>query len=378
MSAYFDWAATTRPNPEILELANKIAVSVYANPSSVHSDGKKAAQTLEQARTDCARILGTSPSTLYFTSGGTESDYVPLLALLQRPVRGSVAISAIEHPAIAEQAKMLSHTGWETLVIPADRDGFVSPEAVLSTIREDTAYVAVMAVNNETGAIQPVEQIAEALVQSCKGRKKPHFHVDAVQAIGKIPVSFTSTGIDSGAISGHKIGGPRGIGLLYLARRIEPFIRGGGQESGIRPGTENVPGAVALAAALDAAIYGLDIDHGMKMMDMIIERLGSLGGFTTIPESRTLSDSRFSPWIIQLSNSSIPGEVLVRSLSAYDISISTGSACSSRKKSRPVLDAMRVPKNIQQNAFRLSIGPTTDESDIEQLYHALKEICRRL
>jgi cysteine desulfurase len=113
-------------------------------------------------------------------------------------------------------------------------------------------------------------------------------------------------------------------------------------------------------------------------MDMIIERLGSLGGFTTIPESRTLSDSRFSPWIIQISNSSIPGEVLVRSLSAYDISISTGSACSSRKTSRPVLDAMRVPKNIQQNAFRLSIGPTTDESDIEQLYHALKEICRRL
>lgn len=374
MSAYFDWAATACPDSAILELANKTALETFGNPSSVHNDGKKASKTLLDARMRCAACLKVPPETIHFTSGGTESDYLPLLALLQRPVRGTVAISSIEHPAVAEMANMLSQTGWKSLIIPADREGFVTPEAVLDTIKDDTAYVAVMAVNNETGAIQPVEQIADALTKFCKGRKKPHFHVDAVQAIGKVPFSPGYPGIDSAAASAHKISGPRGIGLLYLARRIEPFIRGGGQENGIRPGTENVPGAIAFAAALEAAANRMNANNGMRIMDMLIEKLACFNKFSIIPATRTQSDPRFSPWIIQLSNNFMPGEVLVRALAEFGISISTGSACSSKKKNRPVLDAMRIPKDLQQNAFRLSIGPSTTEADVDALCDALKSI----
>ena len=237
MSVYLDWAATTPPDREILAEAMAVSLERYGNPSSVHEPGKNARATLEDARTKAAAALGVKPETIFFTSGGTESNHLPMLSLLQRPVRGTIAISAIEHPSIVEQARMLELTGWKTLVIPVTPDGFVTPDAVLSTIRDDTSFVAVMAVNNETGAIQPVREIASALMSRPSGKKKPHFHVDAVQAAGKIPLDLSAQGIDSASVSAHKLQGPRGIGLLYMARKLEPFIRGGGQEAGIRPGT---------------------------------------------------------------------------------------------------------------------------------------------
>jgi cysteine desulfurase len=388
MPVYLDWAATTPPDADILAEAALVAAAAYANPSSVHAAGKEAAARLAEARSRCAAALGVKAETLVFTSGGTESDHLPLLALLQRPVRGSVAVSAVEHPAILEQAKSLEQTGWKTRIIPVTREGFVTPEAVLRTIAEDTAYVAVMAVNNETGAIQPVAEIADALARACVGRKKPHFHVDAVQAVGKIPLDLSAPGIDSAAMSAHKIRGPRGIGLLYLARRIEPFIRGGGQESGMRPGTENLAGAWALSRALEKCCAGgipreisaTEIDaQGLSardssirdMSDRLIDALSRIQGVSILPETRAAGDPRFSPYVMQFTNTVLPGEVLVRALSDRGVYISTGSACSSRKKSRPVLDAMRVSPDRQQNAFRISIGPSTVPDDIDALGAAL-------
>lgn len=379
MSAYLDWAATALPDPAIFTEATEIALAAFGNPSSVHSDGKKAALLLDEARKRCARVLGIKPETVFFTSGGTESDYLPMLALIQRPVRGTIAISAIEHPAIIEQARMMEHTGWKTLIIPVNSEGVVTVEAVLSTIKDDTAYVAVMAVNNETGAIQPIAEIGAALILRCAGKKKPHFHVDAVQAAGKIPLDLSQPGIDSAAISAHKLQGPRGIGLLYLARRIEPFIRGGGQESGLRPGTENLAGIWALSRALEKSIAGIKpensrSDCGAALTGPMISALTAIKGVTLIPENRTPDDERFSPWIVQCTNTIIPGEVLVRALSDRDISISTGSACSSRKKNRPVLQAMQVTADKQQNAFRISIGPSTTKQEIDLLIRALTAI----
>ena len=379
MSVYLDWAATAVPDPAILTEATDVALAAFGNPSSVHSDGKKAALLLDEARKRCARVLGVKPETVFFTSGGTESDYLPMLALIQRPVRGTIAISAIEHPAIIEQARMMEHTGWKTLIIPVNRDGFVTVEAVLSTIKDDTAYVAVMAVNNETGAIQPIADIGAALILRCAGKKKPHFHVDAVQAAGKIPLDLSHPGIDSAAISAHKLQGPRGIGLLYLARRIEPFIRGGGQESGLRPGTENLAGIWALSRALEKSIAGIKpensrSDRGAALNGSMISALTAIKGVTLIPDNRTSDDERFSPWIVQFTNTVIPGEALVRALSDRDISISTGSACSSRKKNRPVLQAMHVTADRQQNAFRVSIGPSTTKQEIDLLICALTAI----
>ena len=389
MSVYLDWAATTPPDPEIIAEASQIAVSAYGNPSSVHTAGKTAASLLAEARERCAKTLGVKSDTIIFTSGGTESDHLPMLSLLQRPVRGSIAISAIEHPAIIEQARMLELLGWKTLVIPVTREGFVTPEAVLATIREDTAYVAVMAVNNETGAIQPVREIAQALLDRCAGKKKPHFHVDAVQAAGKMPLQLSAPGIDSAAISAHKLQGPRGIGLLYVAHRIEPFIRGGGQEGGIRPGTENLAGAVALSRCLEkcghkknsctaeSPVSGTppELASGAEsVMAHLVSSLTAIGGVSIIPGTRTPADARFSPYVVQFTNAKLPGEVLVRALSDKGIFISTGSACSSKKKNRPVLQAMHVSPDMQQNAFRISIGNATTTADIDALTQALKSV----
>jgi len=374
VSVYLDWAATSPADRTILQEALDLACDAYGNPSSVHREGKKASALLGEARDRCARALGVKSETVFFTSGGTEGDHLPLLALLQRPVRGTVAVSAIEHPAILEQARLLENTGWKTLVIPADREGFITVEAVLSTIRDDTAFVAVMAVNNETGAVQPVAEIAAELVSHCKGRRKPHFHVDAVQAAGKIPFNIAAPGIDSASVSAHKIQGPRGAGLLDLARRVEPFIRGGGQEGGLRPGTENLAGVWALSGCLEKSIRSLPASPAADNCAYLIEKLVAIKGITTIPESRTPTDSRFSPWIVQLTNRHLPGEVLVRALSDRDICISTGSACSSRKKTRPVLQAMHVAADAQQNAFRISTGNTTTRKDIDTLANALGEL----
>jgi cysteine desulfurase len=297
-----------------------------------------------------------------------------MLALLQRPVRGTIAVSAIEHPAIKEQARMLECLGWKTLSIPANKEGIITAEAVLRTIHDDTAFVAVMAVNNETGAIQPVEEIATALRTKCAGKKKPHFHVDAVQAAGKIPLNLSFPGIDSGAVSAHKLRGPRGIGLLYLAHRIEPFIRGGGQESGFRPGTENVAGAVALSLCLEKAIASLGSPEAEDRMEYLMSSLTANKAITPIPESRAARDERFSPYVAQFTNAKIPGEVLVRALSDKGVYISTGSACSSKKRSRPVLEAMHVSADKQQNAFRISLGPLTTNADIDALAKALEEV----
>ncbi len=371
MSVYLDWAATAPPDPEILEGALRVALEAYGNPSSVHESGKRAARMLAEARERSAKALGVRPDTLFFTSGGTEADHIPLISLLQRPNRGTIAISDIEHPAIIEQARTLECAGWKTVRIPVNREGFVTPDAVASSLRDDTALVSVMAVNNETGAIQPVKDIARRVMEVSSGRKKPHFHVDAVQAAGKIALDLGAEGIDSAAISGHKIGAPRGIGLLYLAHRVEPFVRGGGQEGGIRPGTENLAGAWALSMCLEKCAITLGSSSVSGVMAHCVQSLRSIPGVTVIPQSRNPDDTRFSPYVAQFTNARLPGEVLVRALSDRGIYISTGSACSSKKKTRYVLEAMKVRPEEQKNAFRISIGNATTVADIDALAEAL-------
>ncbi len=375
MSVYLDWAATTPPDPAVIAEYSRIAQTDWYNPSSAHEGGRRVRSVLEDSRRRAADALSSDPESIVFTSGGTESDHIPLLALLQRSSRGSIAISAIEHAAVSEQAKAMEQAGWKTLIIPSNRDGIITPEAVLSTIREDTALVAVMGVNNETGAIQPIREIADALEAGRPAKRMPHFHVDAVQAVGKIPFDFNVPGVHSYALSAHKIGGPRGIGLLKLSKQIEPFVRGGGQEGGLRPGTENVAGAAALAMALEGATRRIaEGTAGEEIANRLFAGIANIPGIRPIPDGRAEADPRFSPFIAQFTNRRFPGEVLVRALSDRNIYISTGSACSSKKKKRPVLEAMRVDPDSQQNAFRISSGPGTTESDIDAVLAALSEL----
>ncbi|MBO4759411.1 MAG: cysteine desulfurase [Spirochaetaceae bacterium] len=397
---YFDWAATTPPDTAILQDSLLRTAECFANPSSVHKEGLKAKELLSEARTRCAKALGVAADTLIFTSGGTESDHWPVLSLLQRPrskaqeTQGNIIISAIEHPAIRGMCESMKNLGYDVISVKPEKNGIVDAEKLLEKVNEDTLLVCLMAVNNETGAIQPVYQVADGLIKLCAGKRKPKFHVDAVQAAGKIPLSLAHPGIDSAAISAHKLRGPRGIGLLYLAKRQETFLRGGEQENGLRAGTENVAGALSLAACLEKyaltpeklAAKGIVNQTAYKRYTeqlettaQFVKEISGLKGCRIIPEVRTgitIEDSAdlFSPWIVQASFDGIPGEVMVRALSEKGFSISTGSACSAKKLSRPILEAMGIKKDQASTAVSFSFGAETTKEDTNALIQALTEI----
>lgn len=381
---YFDWAATSPSDKEILTSSLSETLEKWGNPSSIHSAGKEARELLENARKTCANALGVPAETLYFTSGGTESDHIALLSVLNRQNKGHVLFSSIEHPAIREMANEMKKCGVEAEEIPSGADGIIQPETVVSMLKPDTVLVCIMAVNNETGAIQPVYEIADAIAKATEGKRKPKLHVDCVQAAGKIPFNLNYKGIDSAAFSAHKICGPRGIGLLYLKNAVEPFLRGGGQEKGIRSGTENVYGALAFSKCLEKYFIS---EKNKKMEERFsaqqkycadfINGLTRLGCCTIIPEARTEKPELYSPWIVQAAFKNIPGQVMLRALDAEGFYISTGSACSSRKNNRPVLEAMHITRDESETAVRFSFGSETTEKAMKELLEKVSEIARK-
>jgi len=376
---YFDWAATSPTDETILKEAVELTLSNWGNPSSVHKVGKKARTVFEEARNSCAKSLGVKADQIYFTSGGTESDQIALLSVLNKPAKGNVLISSIEHPAIREQAAALKKCGWEVKSLPADKLGIITPEAVLENLTNETYMVCVMAVNNETGIIQPIYEIADAIKEWSKGKRRPKFHVDCVQAAGKVPLNIAYDGIDSAAFSAHKICGPRGIGILYSKDPIEGFLRGGGQEKNVRSGTENVLGAVAFSKCLEK--YYLKQNEDKKISKItaedtisFVKKLSELGGCTIVPEGRLQNESLFSPFVVQAAFKNIPGNVMLRALDEKGFYISTGSACSTKKANRPVLEAMHVNADLRETAVRFSFGPETTPKAMEDLFAAVKEI----
>ena len=370
---YFDWAATSPSDADILEEALALSLESWGNPSSAHSIGKKARTLLEDARERAAKVMGVKAQCLYFTSGGTESDQIPLLSVMTKPSVGTVLVSSIEHPAIREQAMAMKHCGWKILQIPSDKNGIIKPEAVTSMLTNDTMLVCVMAVNNETGAIQPIYEIADALTNECKGKRRPKFHVDCVQAAGKINLNLSHPGIDSAAFSAHKICGPRGIGLLYSKDPLEAFLRGGGQEKGIRSGTENLFGALAFSKCLER-YYNKDKTADWKRTKSFVEEIAALKGCTIVPEGRLERPDLYSPYVVQAAFAHIPGNVMLRALDAKGICISTGSACSTKKNSRPILEAMNVSSDVRETSVRFSFGPHTSDKAVNTLIEAVKEI----
>ena len=380
---YFDWAATSPADEDILQESLAISIKSWGNPSSVHQIGKNAALVLQEARSTAAKAIGVKAENIYFTSGGTESDQIALLSILNKPQKGTVLISSIEHPAIREQALALKKCGCNVVQIPCDSKGIICVEALENLLTNDTMLVCVMAVNNETGAIQPIYQIADLLKKVSQGKRKPKFHVDCVQAAGKIPLDLNYDGIDSAALSAHKICGPRGIGIFYSKNPIEPFLCGGGQEKGIRSGTENLFGAVAFSKCLERYFIknndNLAIqkyNEQVEITNSFIKKLSELKGCTIIPENRAnLEDSSlYSPWVIQASFKNIPGNVMLRALDSKGFFISTGSACSTKKQSRPILEAMNVNKDLRESSVRFSFGPHTTQKAIDELFDAVKEV----
>lgn len=370
---YFDWAATTPPDQDILKESLEITMKNWGNPSSVHQIGKNAKFVLEETRAKVAKTLGVKTENIYFTSGGTESDQIPLLSVMTKPLCGTVLISSIEHPAIREQAYAMKHCGWKIKELPADKYGIIQPQTVVDYLTDDTMLVCIMAVNNETGVIQPIYEIADALTQASKNKRRPKFHVDCVQAAGKIKLDLSHNGVDSAAISSHKICGPRGIGILYLKDKLEPFLKGGGQEKNIRSGTENVFGAVAISKCLER-YYNKDNSEFSKISQDFVNQLSQLKGCTIIPQSRLEKPELFSPFVVQAAFSKIPGNVMLRALDSEGFSISTGSACSSKKNNRPVLEAMHINSDLRETSVRFSFGPHTTKKAVSELLQAVSKI----
>jgi cysteine desulfurase len=376
---YFDWAASS-PYSRIENSAP------FGNPSSNHLEGRLAKQALEDARQRCAAILKVPPQTLYFTSGGTESNSIALFSNLMRIGKGRVISSPAEHSSVREGMETLEKMGKPTGSIAVDSTGRVTDEALTKTLEKygDVRFAAIMSVNNETGAITDVASLKDVIKKREKSASSApiHFHCDLVQAVGKIPVDISNWEIDSASISAHKISGPRGIGLLYLRKPFETFYTGGGQENGIRGGTENTQGAVELANCLEkyanADTVKLEHANAKARWKKLITSLTAMKRCSFIPDCRTPEDDRFSPYILQTAFKDIPGEVMARALDDLGFAVSTGSACSSSSPERPVLLAMGVEERLRIEGIRISQGHATTDEDIDLLVDAIAEVLKFL
>jgi cysteine desulfurase len=375
MLKYFDWAASSPPSPESI-------TAPFGNPSSQHSEGRAAKQALDEARAACAAVLGVPAQTLYFTSGGTESNAIAIFSCLMRKGQGAVLASDAEHSSVREAMETLDKMGKMTGAIEVDSLGRVTADTLEKALgrNSNTRFVSCMAVNNETGSITDIASLRDVLKKQMGA--PIHLHCDMVQAIGKTETDLAGMEIDSASFSAHKIGGPRGIGLLYLRRPVEVFYSGGGQESGIRGGTENTYGAMAMARCMTqyAAKEAVQRQYGSakKRWAKLIDALSKMQRAAIIPSSRAADDERFSPYILQAAFKDIPGEVMARALDDLGFAVSTGSACSSASPERPVLAAMGIDERLRIEGIRISQGYTTTEEEIDLLLEAIGEVLKFL
>ena len=370
---YFDNSATTNPYPEALETYMQVASKILGNPSSLHRLGDQATRILDASRQQIADLIGKKSDEIFFTSGGTEGDnwVIKGVAFEKAQFGKHIIVSAIEHPAVKESALWLKNQGFEVDFAPVDEKGFVDVEALGDLIRSDTILISVMAVNNEIGSIQPIEAISELLAD------KPtiSFHIDAVQALAKIPTEkYLTERVDFATFSSHKFHGVRGVGFVYIksGKKITPLLTGGGQERDYRSTTENVAGIAATAKALRLSMEKLDIfTSSTGQMKAVIRQ-----ALLDYPDIFVFSDEEdFAPHILTFGIKGVRGEVIVHAFEDYDIFISTTSACSSKAgKPAGTLIAMGVNKDKAQSAVRLSLDLENHMSQVEQFLTKLKLI----
>ena len=370
MDLYFDNAATTRLSDEALEAYIRTEKEFFGNPSSVHREGIKAKKELERIRASIASAMGIQPSSLFFTSGATDSIASVFSSLLFNEP-GRIIISSIEHEAVASWLPILKHHGWDTVQLKA-KGGTVDPDELASLLTPDTKLVAVMAVNNVTGAVEDIKALTETVREyEKKGGRRIFFFSDSVQALGKVPYDITSLGIDGASFSGHKINGPRGIGMLYLRNpsSFRPLAQAGGQERGKRGGTENLPAISAFRAALEEWMDGRMEKNAeaKRRKDMIVTALMERG-------FRILSPVNSSPYIISFA-SKLPSEVYTRILSDRGVYVSAGSACSnnSRGEGERILLGMGFSPDAARNAVRISMSNSTTDEECMELIRIIGE-----
>ncbi|HFI0142208.1 TPA: cysteine desulfurase family protein [Streptococcus suis] len=370
---YFDNAATTQTQPEVIKTYTEVATKIWGNPSSLHNLGTQATRILEASRRQIAELLGKESKEIFFTSGGTEGDnwVIKGVAFEKAHLGKHIIVSAIEHPAVKESALWLKTQGFEVDLAPVNTQGFVDVSALETLIRPDTTLVSVMAVNNEIGAIQPIQEISQLLAD------KPtiSFHVDAVQAIGKVPTKqYLTDRVDFASFSGHKFHSVRGVGFVYIkaGKKIAPLLTGGGQESDKRSTTENVAGIAATAKALRLTLdKAADRQKQLAAMKQIL--VDELSKYQDVTIFSGMEN--FVPSILTFGIKNIRGEVIVHAFEDHQIYISTTSACSSKAgKPAGTLIAMGVPQKLAQTAVRVSLDGDNDMGQIEQFLTIFKQI----
>lgn len=376
-TVYLDYNATTPIRPEVKELMVK-ALDVYANASSMHEAGRQAKAEVEKARASVAALIGTDdPSSVYFTSGGSESNntvFMTMLALARKSPRRKIITTAIEHPCVLNSASHLKDEGLPVVFLPVDDQGSVDMDAYRRELNDDTLLVSVMAANNEIGTIQDIQRITRMAKE-----KGAYVHTDAVQAAGKIPVSVKAWGVDYLTLSCHKIYGPKGIGALYVRKGapIEPLIRGGHQEKGVRAGTYNNLGIIGFGKAAELALaevaeYGRDV---RKLRNMLRDEISDKIPYIRINGHPT----EVLPNTLDVSFPGAEGESILLSLDLEGIEVSTGSACASGSlEPSHVLMATGVGPELAHGSIRFSLGKYTTEDDIRYVAEKLPPIIARL
>ncbi len=378
---YFDNSATTQVSEAAAQAVYETMRQNYGNPSSLHRKGLAAEKALTAARRQLADCLQVDENELYFTSGGTESDNLALTGICGAYGKkgGRIITSAIEHPAVLETVKALQQKGFAVDLVKPGRDGRVAVQDVAAALRPDTLLVSLMQVNNETGAVQPLEEVGRLLGQQ---QHKIYFHVDGVQGFGKQALFPKQAGIDLYAASAHKIHGPKGMGLLYCAKglRLQPIVSGGGQEKGLRSGTENMPGIVGFGVAATEAFANLEA-HAKQVAQV---RQAFCQGLSGLSGWQVNSPADGLPYVLNISFEQVKSEVLLHYLEDQGVYVSSGSACAAKKdKLSHVLTAMGLARKEIEGAIRFSFSRynTVEEAQeaaaiVRQAVTELRQIMR--
>ncbi len=379
MEAYLDNAATTRCSEGVVQAVTEAMTKTYGNPSSLHRKGMEAERIVKAARETVAKTLHAKEKEIVFTSGGTESNNLAIFGAVQanKRVGKRILTSAVEHPAVRNPMKALEQQGYEVIFLPVDTAGVVSLDALCDAANEETVLLSLMHVNNEIGTVEPIEEAVKILRE-----KSPHavFHVDAIQSYGKRMLSPGKTGIDLLSVSGHKIHGPKGVGFLYIREKTKLIsqILGGGQQEGVRSGTENVPGIAGLAIAAEESHTGLSEKeaHVRARREQLIAGLDGLDGIS-VNGGKTPDTA--SPYITSVSVSDVRSEVLLHALEDEGVFVSAGSACSSNKPAvSETLRAIGLEEKYLSSTVRFSFSSRTTEEEVALAIDAMQRLVPKL
>lgn len=369
MFVYLDNSATTKPYDSVVEIVTKTMKEDFGNPSSLYALGVDAEKILKRARSVVAESIGASTEEVFFTSGGTESDNTAVLgAWKSRKRQGNrILTTSVEHPAVMRACEYLQTQGAEVIYLPVHADGILDMDAFRAAFNKNTMLVSIMHVNNETGALMPLEDIKDEIE---KTGFRPIFHTDAVQSYGKLETDVKHMGVDLLSLSGHKICGPKGVGALYRKKglHLPPLIYGGGQEGGLRAGTENIPGIAGLAEAIgkqrkNQTQKKSQAEYIKAYFEELLKK--------NIPDIKINTPQKSSPFILNVSFLGCRGEVILHMLEQHEIYVSTGSACSSKNRGSHVLEAMGLSTEEIQSAVRFSFS---SENTVEQMDYVMEKL----